>query len=284
VYCTIGGRTALSIAQRVCSNALATIAVGACAWDGGLPAASPNPTGAVGVRQAVPGLKNLINLPGCPMNVINLTAIIVHYLTFKQLPATNEQGLPFFAYGQLIHNNCERRGHFDSGRFVERWGDEGHRLGWCLYKMGCKGPQTYSNCPVVGWNGTSYWPIGAGHGCVGCMSPRFWDTMSPFYERLPKVEGFGIEVTADTLGAIAVGAVAAAGAIHGVASAIRARRHPIAAHDGDEVLVEAAERVTQVVGQIAGPVRQAEASSGEAEKAITPEKSADVDGDRPSAS
>jgi hypothetical protein len=83
VYCTIAGRTALSIAQRVCSNALATIAVGACAWDGGWPAASPNPTGAVGVRQAVPGLKNLINLPGCPMNVINLTAIIVHYLTFK---------------------------------------------------------------------------------------------------------------------------------------------------------------------------------------------------------
>jgi hydrogenase small subunit len=108
--------------------------------------------------------------------------------------------------------------------------------------------------------------------------------MSPFYERLPNVEGFGVEVTADTLGAIAVGAVAAAGAIHGVASAIRARRHPIATHDGDEVLVEAAERVTQVVGQIAGPVRQAEASSGEAEKAITPEKSADVDGDRPSAS
>jgi len=284
VYCTIGGRTALSIAQRVCSNALATIAVGACAWDGGWPAASPNPTGAVGVRQAVPGLKNLINLPGCPMNVINLTAIIVHYLTFKQLPATDEQGRPFFAYGQLIHNNCERRGHFDSGRFVERWGDEGHRLGWCLYKMGCKGPQTYSNCPAVGWNGTSYWPIGAGHGCVGCMSPRFWDTMSPFYERLPNVEGFGIEVTADTLGAIAVGAVAAAGAIHGVASAIRARRHPIATHDGDEVLVEAAERVTQVVGQIASPVRQAEAPAGEAEKAITPQKSADVDGDQPSAS
>lgn len=231
VYCTIAGRTALEIAREVCGNALATIAVGACAWDGGWPAAFPNPTGAVGVKDAVPNLKNLINLPGCPMNVANLTAVIVHYLTFKELPATDTMGRPFFAYGHIIHNYCPRRGHFDAGRFVEAWGDEGHRKGWCLYKMGCKGPQTFSNCPSVQWNDGTSWPIGAGHGCVGCMSPRFWDTKTPFYQRLPNVTGFGVEATADQVGLGIVAGVAAAFAAHGVASYVRARKQPIARHE-----------------------------------------------------
>lgn len=236
IYCTIGGRTALDIAREVCGNALATIAVGACAWDGGWPGSGPNPTGAMGVKDAVPGLKNLINMPGCPVNVVNLTATLVHFLTFKELPATDAMGRPFFAYGQLIHNNCERRGHFDAGRFVETWGDEGHRMGYCLYKMGCKGPQTYSNCPSVQWNEATNWPIGVGHGCVGCMSPHFWDNTVPFYERLPHVEGFAVEATADTVGAVVVGAVAAASATHAVVSAVRAKRQPRASHHDDELV------------------------------------------------
>ena len=35
-FCTIGGRSAMEIAEKVCRNAAATIAVGACAFDGGL--------------------------------------------------------------------------------------------------------------------------------------------------------------------------------------------------------------------------------------------------------
>ena len=223
VYCTIAGRTALDIAREVCGNGLATIAVGACAWDGGWPAASPNPTGAVGVQEAVPGI-TLINLPGCPMNVQNLTAVVVHFLTFGALPATDPLGRPLFAYGERIHDNCERRGHYDAGRFVEEWGDEGHRKGWCLYKMGCKGPQTYQNCPAIRWNDGVSWPVAAGHGCIGCAAPKFWDTMSPFYRRLPQVPGFGVETTADQIGLALTIATAAAFAAHGVASAIRKTR------------------------------------------------------------
>jgi hydrogenase small subunit len=185
VYATIGGRTALSIAQEVCSNALATIAVGACASDGGLPGAAPNPTGAVGVRDAVPGLGTLISLPGCPANAYNLTATIVHYLTFNQWPATDSQGRPLFAYGDEIHENCERHDHYEAERFVLAWGDAGHKQGWCLFKMGCKGPRTNSNCPSAKWNSGTNWPIGAGHGCIGCATPHFWDRMTPFYRALP---------------------------------------------------------------------------------------------------
>lgn len=226
IYCTVGGRTALQIVREVCGKALATITVGACAWDGGWPAASPNPTGAVGVKDAVPGIKNLINMPGCPMNVANLTAVVVHYLTFKALPATDEMNRPLFAYGQLIHNNCERRGHYDAGRFVQEWGDAGHRAGWCLYKMGCKGPQTYGNCSIIKWNDGTHWNVAAGHGCVGCMAPRFWDEMSPFYARLPRVPGFGVETSADRVGAVIAGGVAAAFAAHGVIAAARHYRKP----------------------------------------------------------
>ncbi len=225
VYCTVGGRAALDIAREVCGNAAATIAVGACAWDGGLVRSSPNPTGAVGVGEAVPGIK-LINLGGCPHNPANTAAVLVHYLTFGEMPATDRYNRPLFAYGALIHDQCERRAHFDAGRFVQAWGDEGHRKGWCLYKMGCKGPEATYNCPIVRWNDGTSWPVKAGHGCIACASPRFWDTMSPFYNRLPNPPGFGVDVTAGEIGLWLTGATAAAFAAHGVASAVRARVRP----------------------------------------------------------
>jgi hydrogenase small subunit len=182
VYCTVRGRTALSIAQEVCSGAAATIALGTCAWDGGLAAAAPNPTGAVGVRHALPGLGNLLSLPGCPANVVNLTASLVHYLTFGTLPSADSTGRPRFAYDEDVHDECERHNHYEAGNFVLAWGDEGHRRGWCLRKMGCKGPDTHHNCPVVRWNDGTSWPVAAGHGCVGCAEAGFWDRHAPFYQ------------------------------------------------------------------------------------------------------
>lgn len=222
VYCTVGGRTAIDIARHVCSNAAATIAAGACAWDGGLVAASPNPTGAVGLEEAVPEAK-VINLGGCPQNPANTAAVLVHYLTFGELPATDQYHRPLFAYGRIIHDQCERRAHYDAGRYVQEWGDEGHRKGWCLYKMGCKGPEATFNCPAVRWNDGTSWPVKAGHGCLACASHRFWDTRSPFYERLPNVPGFGADVSAGEIGLIVTGAVAGATVVHGIASAIRDR-------------------------------------------------------------
>lgn len=186
VYCTIRGRTAQSIAQQVIPKARAVIAAGSCAWDGGLAAASPNPTGAAGVAQVVPGLTNLVNLPGCPSNVVNLAATVVHLLTFGQLPDRDSQNRPYFAYGEKIHGECERKDHYEDGRFVLQWGDAGHQQGWCLYKMGCRGPQTRGNCPEVKWNDGTSWPVGSGHGCIGCTSANFWDVNAPFYTPLAR--------------------------------------------------------------------------------------------------
>ena len=222
-YCTIGGKAALDIAREVCSGAAATIAVGTCAAFGGIPAAAPNPTGALSVADAVPGLQNLINMSACPANAENITALIVYYMTLKRWPPLDQYRRPLFAYGKTIHDNCERRAHFDAGQYVEAWGDEAHRHGHCLYKMGCKGPATSQNCPVVKWNEGTNWPIGCGHPCVGCAEPNFWDTMTPFYERLPNVVGFDVSRWIDPVGLGLTGLVAAAAALHGIGEVTRSR-------------------------------------------------------------
>ncbi|MDX1644982.1 MAG: hydrogenase small subunit [Thermoanaerobaculia bacterium] len=208
-YCTVGGRAAIDIAREVCGGAAATIAIGTCAAYGGIPAAAPNPTGALSVADAVPRLRNLINLPACPANAENLAAVIVYYITFDRLPPTDRYGRPLFAYGKSIHDNCERRAHYDAGQYVEQWGDQGHRTGYCLYKMGCKGPVTYQNCPNIRWNEGTSWPIGCGHPCIGCAEPDFWDTMTPFYQHLSGFPGFGMHSNIDKVGfwgALGVGA------------------------------------------------------------------------------
>jgi len=224
VYCCVGGRSAVDLAREVCGNAMATLAVGSCASWGGIPCARPNPTGAVGVRTAVPGI-TVVNLPGCPQNVENITATIVHFLTFGSLPHLDGSSRPLFAHGKRIHDNCERRAHFDAGQFVRQWGDEGHRQGWCLYQMGCKGPESYLNCPSIKYNAGTSWPVQGGHGCIACAQDYNWDLMSPMYGRLPNVPGFGVEGTADKIG-VGVAIAAAAGVVaHGLGRAIQSKEH-----------------------------------------------------------
>jgi hydrogenase small subunit len=215
-YCTIGGKSAMQIADEVCKDALAVIAVGTCAAFGGIPAAAPNPTSAKSVEEAVSGIGTLINLPACPVNAENLTALLVHFMTFGAWPALDDLRRPKFAYGKLIHDACERRAHFDAGQYVEQWGDEAHRAGACLFKMGCKGPATSQNCPNVGWNDHTNWPIGCGHPCIGCAEPNFWDRMTPFYQHLKGIPGFNTATSIDTIGAVATAGVAGAFTAHGL--------------------------------------------------------------------
>ncbi len=220
-YCTVGGKSAVQIAREVCGNAAATVAIGTCAAFGGLPAARPNPTGALSVSDAVPEAHTIINLSACPANAENLTALLVYYLTFQRWPPLDRYRRPLYGYGKTIHDNCERRAHFDAGQYVEMWGDEGHRTGYCLYKMGCKGPATFQNCPTIRWNEGTNWPIGCGHPCSGCAEPNFWDAMTPFYQHLDGVPGFGIHSSLDTAGALAVAGVGAAFAAHGLVAFAR---------------------------------------------------------------
>lgn len=214
MFCTVAGRTAFDLAKDVCKDAAAVICVGTCSSYGGVQAQRPNPTGAVSVGEAL-GIPT-INIPGCPHNPVNSVATIVNYLLLGSLPKTDRYGRPLFAFGKRIHDHCLRRAHFDAGQFVEKFGDEGAKNRWCLYKVGCKGPQTYSNCPTVEFNDGTSWPVKAGHGCAGCTEPNFWDAMQPFYERLPNVHIPGVEASADKIGLTLVGAAAVGAAGHAV--------------------------------------------------------------------
>jgi hydrogenase small subunit len=222
IYTTIGGRTARDILMEGADGAAAVLAVGACAHWGNIQASRPNPTGAVGVSDLVRD-KPVVNIAGCPPIADVITATVVHFLTFNRVPQLDGDGRPLFAYGKRIHDQCPRRAHFDAGQFVESFDDEGARKGWCLYRTGCKGPASFSPCPIFQWNDTTSWPIGAGHPCLGCTERGFWDQMTPFYGRLPDVAGFGVERRVDLIGgAVAVG-VTAGIAAHAVATGIHRR-------------------------------------------------------------
>lgn len=170
IYCKIGGRPAVDVLRETAPLASAIIAIGSCASWGGIPSSGPNPTGAVSTEEALEGKFKVINIPGCPPSPYNFLSTVLYVLTFNKLPRLDDKGRPFFAYRRLIHEGCPRRPHFDAGRFAMAVDDEGHRRGWCLYKLGCKGPETYNNCPAIlfGDVGARTWPVGCGAPCFGC--------------------------------------------------------------------------------------------------------------------
>ncbi|HEU4564710.1 MAG TPA: hydrogenase small subunit [Gemmatimonadaceae bacterium] len=224
IYCTIAGRPAVEILREAASGAAAVLAVGACAHYGSVQAARPHPTEPRGVDQIVKD-RPVVNIAGCPPIADVVTATVVHYLAFGRLPEVDGDKRPLFAYGARIHDQCPRRANFDAGQFVNSFDDEGARKGWCLYNVGCKGPATFSPCPIFKWNTRTSWPVEAGHGCIGCTERNFWDTMTPFYGRLPNVAGIGVERTADLIGAGLTAGALAGVAAHAAATGLHQLRH-----------------------------------------------------------
>ncbi len=225
----IAGKEMIDILKDFSGPAVAILAVGSCATFGGVPSAKPNPSEIVGVTEAIKRVgvnKPVVNLDLCPVNVEYLIGVVVNYLLLGKLPELDSFGRPKMFYGQCIHDNCERRAHFDAGRFVEQFGSNEEALGYCLYKMGCKGPMTYSACPKILYNDRISWCIKAGAPCIGCAEHGWPDKFAGFYERLPdvKIPGIaGVETTADKIGAIAGVATAAGIAVHAIATAASGR-------------------------------------------------------------
>ncbi|QFR48380.1 hydrogenase small subunit [Sulfurimonas lithotrophica] len=168
------GETGYELLKRCAKDATLILAVGSCAYDGGVVAAYPNPTGAVGVAEAL-GRDDVINLSGCPTNPTNIVGTLLSYLMFEELPELDKFNRPLWAYEGRVHDNCERRGHYELGEFVKEWGDAGAKKGWCLFEMGCKGPYANVNCPTMKFNSATSWPVQAGHGCMACTEHNFFD-------------------------------------------------------------------------------------------------------------
>jgi hydrogenase small subunit len=181
-YSTIAGISNYDMLMDVAKGAAAIIAVGTCATYGGIPHANPNPTGAVSVGELIKD-KPIINVPGCPPIPVVITGVLTHFLTFGSIPELDHIGRPKVFYGKSIHDRCYRRPFYDKGLFAETFDDEGAKKGWCLYKLGCKGPTTYNACATTKWNNGTSWPIESGHPCLGCSEPDFWDG-GGFYKAL----------------------------------------------------------------------------------------------------
>jgi len=233
VYCKVGNQTAIDLTRECARDAAAVIAIGSCASWGGMPSTIPSidgadasPTGSSGVAEVLG--KPVVTIPGCPPNPYNFLATVVHFLSFGSLPAVDDLGRPKFAYSRLVHENCERRAHFDAGRFALQFGDEGHRKGYCLYKLGCKGPETYANCPTAlfGDAGAGTWPVGCGHPCIGCSEQgvgftkpihtlaRVKNIEPPaVYPQIAERQGQGVTLGSAAVLAAVAGAAAGAGAM-----------------------------------------------------------------------
>ncbi len=226
MYLKIGpqAHTGLDIAQNAAESAAAIFAIGTCSSFGGVQAAYPNPTGTKGLSKVTN--KPVINVPGCPPSEKNIVGNVLHYILFGTLPALDAFSRPKWAYGLRIHDLCERRGRFDAGEFVQEFGDEGAKEGYCLYKVGCKGPYTFNNCSRERFNQHTSWPVQAGHGCIGCSEPDFWDAMGPFEEPLGNrlyhtVYGEGADKTSDKVGVALLSATAVGIAAHAAIAAVK---------------------------------------------------------------
>jgi hydrogenase small subunit len=215
IYSASAGESHLDVLRDSAKDALAIIAIGSCAAFGGIAAAKPNPTGAVGVSEIIKD-KPVINVPGCPPIPEVMTGTISYLLSLGRIPDLDARGRPLAFFGETIHDRCYRRPFYERGMFAKSFDDAGARNGYCLFELGCKGPTTYNACATVKWNGGTSFPIQSGHGCLGCSEPHFWDKGS-FYKALSTPE--------QDVSAVAAGA-ALAGAAAGLASAavMRSRR------------------------------------------------------------
>ena len=218
---------------EACKHAAAVIAAGSCAVDGGFVAAYPNPMGACGIQKFMKdnGIDTpVVNVPSCPVNPARLVAVIVEFILTGKLPALNGFNMPSAFYNQTIHDNCPRRGHFENGEFVYKFGTKEESMGYCLYPVGCKGPQTKSNCAQVRWNRRVSWCIDSGSPCIGCSCSdpttttyNWYDSNTPFLGRIKRVRlgSLRFDVTPVALGI--TGLMAAALVVHGMGFKITGR-------------------------------------------------------------
>ncbi len=230
-YSTIAGISNKDMLLDTARGAAAILAVGTCASYGGLPKADPNPTGAVAVADLITG-KPVINIPGCPPIPVVITGVVAHFLAFG-LPGLDDLGRPLAFFGERIHDRCYRRPFYDRGLFAHGFDDDGARKGWCLYKVGCKGPVAFNACATVKWNAGVSFPIEAGHPCLGCSQPDFWDG-GDFYQTLA--------IPTENVAGLAMGAMAVGAGAGAAVSALNTAKRKTAKKAHETVTIENLEK------------------------------------------
>jgi hydrogenase small subunit len=155
---------------RAGNAAKAILTVGTCACFGGIPAAENNPTGSV---SAAKYLKDnsvsapQILVPGCPCHPDWLLGTVAHVLKLG-IPPLDGLGRPKAFFSRLMHDQCSRFADYERERFAKTFGEPG-----CLFKLGCLGPITHTDCAVRQWNSGVNSCVRAGAPCIGCGGEQF---------------------------------------------------------------------------------------------------------------
>lgn len=179
------GQNSYESLAKVSAKAKAIFAIGTCSSYGGIQAANPNPTQTCGIQEML--TQKVVLVPGCPPSDINIVATLCFYALFETTPNLDERNRPKWAYGKCLHDMCERKAKFEAGIFAQKFDDDLAKSGACLFKVGCKGPYTYNNCPKVKFNAKTSWPVQAGHGCMACSEANFWDEFGLIEEPMKNI-------------------------------------------------------------------------------------------------
>jgi hydrogenase small subunit len=148
MFCIIGGKPFIEKLKHVAKDAKAIIAWGSCASWGCVQAAKPNPTQATPIDKVITD-KPIIKVPGCPPIAEVMTGVITYMLTFDKHSRTGPPG-PAEDVLQPAHPRQVLPPPALRRRPVRRGlGRRVRRKGYCLYKVGCKGPTTYNACSTV---------------------------------------------------------------------------------------------------------------------------------------
>ena len=179
-YCYVGSNlTMFGAFNRFSAAAQQIVAVGTCASFGGVAKANPNPTGTHSVAETLTALgrnKPLINIPGCPIHPDWFVGTLLSLLAGETV-ILDSQKRPQVYFGRTVHSRCP----FRESEEANAVGQAG-----CLEEVGCKGPITYANCPILKWNNPGpsttgvNWCAQARTPCHGCTEPGFPDSMVPF--------------------------------------------------------------------------------------------------------
>lgn len=174
-FLMIAGKSVKEEILHAAKHAKAVIAVGTCSAYGGVAAAEPNPTGAVSLKDILPEDKPCVVISGCPPIPEIIIGTLLHIYFHGEIPDLDRKNRPKVFYQTTVHTACHRKPFFDQKLFAESYDDEGFQKGYCLLKLGCKGPTAFNACETIGWNGVKCSPLTAGFACIGCSEKGFWD-------------------------------------------------------------------------------------------------------------
>ena len=182
--CVLGDKPLTEMLPPLLRRAKAIMAAGTCSAFGGIPAAEGNPCGAVGLKefcrlQGIAYQRKLVNCPGCPVHPMSVIATLAYLLGRGYPPVDEELLTPKMLYANSVHDECPLFHYWEKHVFAETFGEEG-----CLFKLGCLGPLSHTNCPRRQWNGGVNWCIRAGAPCIACTSEGFAKRRDfPFYRK-----------------------------------------------------------------------------------------------------